>query len=71
MPRDSITLGDVREPHVLNKLRLMHGPGESYTDVILRLAAVGHVSLNGSRRASLDSLSISPSATVLCFRRRG
>jgi hypothetical protein len=33
MPRDSINLGDVREPHVLNKQRLTHGPGESYSDV--------------------------------------
>ena len=26
------------EPHILNKLRTMRGPGESYSDVILRLA---------------------------------
>lgn len=29
------------EPHVLNKLRALRGPGESYSDVILRLAAEG------------------------------
>jgi hypothetical protein len=29
------------------KLAAMRGPGESYSDVILRLAAVGHESLNG------------------------
>jgi hypothetical protein len=40
MPRDSTTLGDVGEPHVLNKLRGMHGPGENYSDVILRLVAL-------------------------------
>lgn len=27
------------EPHVVNKLRLLRGPGESYSDVILKLAA--------------------------------
>jgi hypothetical protein len=26
------------EPHVVNKLRYLRGPGESYSDVILRLA---------------------------------
>jgi hypothetical protein len=26
------------EPHVVNKLRHLRGPGESYSDVILRLA---------------------------------
>jgi hypothetical protein len=36
------------EPHVLNKLRTLRVPGEGYSDVILRLAAVGHESLNGS-----------------------
>jgi hypothetical protein len=36
------------EPHVLNKLRALRGKGESYSDVILRLAAIGHESLNGS-----------------------
>jgi hypothetical protein len=25
------------EPHVLNRLRALRGPGESYSDVILRL----------------------------------
>jgi hypothetical protein len=25
------------EPHVLNKLRALRGPGESYSDVVLRL----------------------------------
>jgi len=32
----------------MDKLRALHGPGESYSDVIIRLEAVGHVSLNGS-----------------------
>jgi hypothetical protein len=27
------------EPHVVNKLRYLRGPGESYSDVILKLAA--------------------------------
>jgi hypothetical protein len=27
------------EPHVVNKLRALRGPGESYSDVILRLSA--------------------------------
>jgi hypothetical protein len=27
------------EPHVLNKLRALREPGESYSDVIMRLAA--------------------------------
>jgi hypothetical protein len=27
------------EPHAVNKLRALRGPGESYSDVILRLAA--------------------------------
>ena len=36
------------EPHVLNKMRTLRGPVESYSDVIIRLAAVGHESLNGS-----------------------
>ena len=36
------------EPHVVAKLRAMRGPGESYSEVILRLAAVGRASLNGS-----------------------
>lgn len=27
------------EPHILAKLRALPGPGESYSDVILRLAA--------------------------------
>jgi len=26
------------EPHVINKLRALRGPGESYSDVILKLA---------------------------------
>jgi hypothetical protein len=29
------------ELHVVNKLRLLRGPGESYSDVILKLAAGG------------------------------
>ena len=29
------------EPAVIERLRAMRGPGESYSDVILRLAAVG------------------------------
>ena len=33
------------EPHVVNKLRAIRGPGESYSDVILRLA--GDASENG------------------------
>ena len=33
------------EPHVLNKLRALRKPGESYSDVILRLAGVGHKSM--------------------------
>ena len=36
------------EPHVLNKLHALRGPGESYSEVVLRLAAVGHESLNRS-----------------------
>jgi hypothetical protein len=27
------------EPHIVDKLRFLRGPGESYGDVILRLAA--------------------------------
>jgi hypothetical protein len=27
------------EPHIVNKLRYLRGPGESYSDVILRLPA--------------------------------
>jgi hypothetical protein len=53
---------------VRNALR---GPGESYSDVIIRLAAVGHKSLNGSGRASLGSLSIPPLVSVLCSTGRG
>jgi hypothetical protein len=29
-------------PNVLDKLRALRGPGESYSDVIMRVAAVGH-----------------------------
>ena len=36
------------EPHIVDKLRHLRGSGESYSDVFLRLAAVGHESLNGS-----------------------
>jgi hypothetical protein len=36
------------ELHVLNRRRAPHGPGESYSDVIIRLTAVGHESLNRS-----------------------
>jgi len=54
------------EPAVADKLAAMRGPSESYSDVILGLEAVGHE----SRRASLGPSSISPSSTVLCFRRR-
>ena len=43
------------EPHVLSKLRALRGPGESYSEVIVRLAADGHESLNGFGRASLGS----------------
>jgi hypothetical protein len=32
----------------VNKLAAMRGPGESYSDVIIRLAAVGHESLSGN-----------------------
>jgi hypothetical protein len=40
MPRGgAVTLADVREPQVVNKLRLLREPGESYSKVILRLAA--------------------------------
>jgi hypothetical protein len=38
----------LRVTHVLNRLRLLRGPGESYSDVIIWLAAVGHESLNRS-----------------------
>jgi hypothetical protein len=31
---------------VVNKPRALRGPGKSYSDVIIRLAAVGHESLN-------------------------
>jgi hypothetical protein len=34
------------EASAVNKLRAVRGKGESYSDVILRLAAVGHESLN-------------------------
>jgi hypothetical protein len=27
------------EPHIVDKLRYLRGPGESYSDVILRLAS--------------------------------
>jgi hypothetical protein len=30
------------EPRVVNKLRSLRGPGKSYSDVILRLAAAKH-----------------------------
>ena len=43
------------EPHVLNKLHALRGPGDSLSDVILRLAAVGRDPLNGFGRASLGS----------------
>ena len=33
---------------VVDRLRALRGPGESYSDVIVRLAAVGHESLDGS-----------------------
>jgi hypothetical protein len=36
------------EPSLVNRLRAMRGPGESYSDVIIRLASGGHESLNGS-----------------------
>jgi hypothetical protein len=29
------------DPHVVDRLRALRGPGESYSDVILRLAAEG------------------------------
>jgi hypothetical protein len=29
------------EPHILDKLRYLRGPGESFSDVILRVAAEG------------------------------
>ena len=35
------------EERWINKLHALRGHGESYSDVILRLAAVGHESLNG------------------------
>jgi hypothetical protein len=47
-------------------LGALRGPGGSYSDVIIRLAAVGHESLNGSGRASLGSVSIPPLVSVLC-----
>jgi len=28
-------------PHVLNRLRALRGPGESYSDVILKLVELG------------------------------
>ena len=36
------------DPNVVNRLRAMRGPGESYSDVIMRVASAGHESLNGS-----------------------
>jgi hypothetical protein len=33
---------------VVDRLRALRGPGESYSDVIVRLAAVRHESLSGS-----------------------
>jgi hypothetical protein len=36
------------EERWVNKLAALRGPGESYSDVILRLAAVGLDPLNGS-----------------------
>jgi hypothetical protein len=41
---ERIASGEVRiwlAAHVVNKLRAMRGPGESYSDVILRLATDG------------------------------
>ena len=32
----------------VNRPRFLRGPGENYSDVIMRLAAVGRESLNGS-----------------------
>jgi hypothetical protein len=31
-----------RAPHVVNRLKAMRGPGQSYSDVILALAAGDH-----------------------------
>jgi hypothetical protein len=36
------------EPRWVDKLARLRGPGESYSDVIIKLAAVAHESLNGS-----------------------
>jgi hypothetical protein len=40
----SLLLGELSRPGEV----ALRGPGESYSDVILRLASVGHESLNGS-----------------------
>jgi len=45
--------------------------GASYSDVILRLAAVGPESLKPVLRGRHGPSAISLPATVLCFRRRG
>jgi hypothetical protein len=36
------------EAKIIEKLRAQRGPGESYSEAIIWLAAVGHESLNGS-----------------------
>jgi hypothetical protein len=58
------------EPRVVDKLAALRGPGESYSDVILRLAAGGRVT-ERVLRGRVGPSAIPPSATVLCFRWRG
>ena len=36
------------EPHVIAKLKYLRGPGKSFSDVIIKLGAVGHESLQRS-----------------------
>jgi hypothetical protein len=37
------------EPNVVNRLRSLRGPGESYSDVILRMASYGGQDRRGAR----------------------
>jgi hypothetical protein len=62
MARDAITLVDVREPHIVNKLRLLRVPGESYSDVILRW----RLERPGARPIKLDRLNRSPAGAWGC-----
>jgi hypothetical protein len=52
------------EPRVVAKLRALRGPGESYSDVALRLAEVGHESIR-VLTGRLRPFSILPLVSVL------